>query len=731
MKNEYFAFLEAYNEVAQISPEHLPDFPTEESNGLCKDNFYETLHVRRNISDLILNDLLTSRDQLIFFVGPRGSGKSTAGIKTIKTLKEYGFYTLFFSIAKHEANRYLDDRRKVMKYLRDYIYNDMKRTLFNLSDDPTAAKGRFIAYLLSEDVSHENRPDVFNTVFIDFQWKLKEFMHAPKLKFEEAANWLSNGKYVFHQEVINFCNELMEKVELTHLSHAIKYFKKSVGQIIWIDNVDAFEQQAQNELINAIFSISASEPENIRFVVAAREENVLRFDSFYEPQGSIRRSAVYINDSNPNHTMPGLHMPALPLEHLAEIVTLRLEFTRKFQRDKEQEARTILNTPESSKLQRRRATFLLDKYSPFISDKRLRVVQQLSDNILKVFGNERVLHLANNNIRLLLPFHCAFLKYLFELDKEEKDVPTAFEFDESFLKTLLLYWIVNSQNATGNEFRLFNIIQHSRDCDNRTPNSMGCFTPFVTLSCIWNLCVKNRRVQSNTFSFPTVKEVEDRLHAVMGFSRKDIRETILRLYDPRSELTMFIAIESRDRLENIDQLRDDHRVRISYKGRATLASLCNSFGFLYAIMKISDGFAAAYIDEKRLSKYFLQLLPELVCIAEVHLESLNIIRQNNYFKNTKTWLDDYIDMFGIPLEPKFSRTQKGSRPYGTNPRKVLYFDSLINSIESYSKESRNLSFRKTIKELINEFCRILSQVEKGEIPPGERIKIELKMLPTK
>lgn len=227
-----------------------------------------------------------------------------------------------------------------------------------------------------------------------------------------------------------------------------------------------------------------------------------------------------------------------------------------------------------------------------------------------------------------------------------------------------------------------------------------------------------------TFSSPTIGEVVERFKMISIFDSEDIKQSILKLYDPTSDFTMFIAIESRNRLKSVEQIRDDHRVRITYKGRAALASLCNSFSFLLAMMTISDGNVNElyYLQEKALVKNVYRVMPDLIKIGEMHLTALNRIRCNNYFKNKENWLDVYLDNFGLPLEKEFSRTQKCCKSFGSSPKKTLYFDSLINSIESYSIEIGNSTLIKRFTNLVDEFARLLNRVEKGEFPQDTVIR---------
>jgi hypothetical protein len=180
---------------------------------------------------------------------------------------------------------------------------------------------------------------------------------------------------------------------------------------------------------------------------------------------------------------------------------------------------------------------------------------------------------------------------------------------------------------------------------------------------------------------------------------------------------MFLAIESRERLTEVGQLRNDHRIRITYKGRAALASLCNSFGFVYAMQSITDNRTQGQVvlDENKLNHYFNQLLPDLKNIGRLHLNSLIQIRKRVAYADKNNWLDIYLNDFGIPLEGEYSRTMRACKGYGTSPKKVLYFDSLLHSIESYAKEGKSRQLKETIKNLITDYCVTLSKIEKGEI----------------
>ena len=716
------SFLNAYREVATISPERLPAQVSDDHFGLSRQDFYRELHIEDGIYEKLEEEILATRDQLIFLVGPRGSGKTTTGLYAVTELERLGCFMQWISIAEEEAKARLDDKSDILSYLRDQVRKHMREKLFqpwSADDEPLI---RLVAFLLCEDQQETVRSLAFNVDFERQQTSLRTLMRVQKINFEDACRHILEHRNTspILQEVLS---DTRQQAEVQHLSAAIKVFFKTKYVVVWIDNVDAFPQEEQTMLINAIFSICRSDPINLRFVVAAREENLLRFDHFYEIQSEMRKAAVYITEDRRGGAKSGMHMPNLSRDKFKKIVEKRFDFAREFQKKIEEQVAEL--PADASELQLREMQRLRERYGPMIRKIRNEHLKIISDKACDAIVGERILHLFNNSIRQLLPLHSDFMEFLVGIGYGKDEYPLAFHFDESFMRTQLLFWLCTMHGAANNEFRYFNIVRYTRENlggqnSDHSSSATGCFLPFLTLSCIWNLCLNNRVRRDDTFEIPTIERVITNLQYI-GYSSEEIKQTILRLYNPNSEYTMFVVIETRDRITQVQQLESTHRIRITYKGKAALASLSNSFGFLYAMKFISDNSPNAHnaLEKNRLNEYFAHLLPELKKIGKMHLNSLCKIRQQPRFAQRADWLDLYLQDFGVPLENGFRRSNSACRGLGSEPKRVLYFDSLIHSIESYARESKSRKLDEEISKLINSYRQLLSRVEKGEMLPGE------------
>lgn len=721
-------FLEAYHEVASLNPESLPLNEKDEYWGISLRDFFSMLYVEVGTDSHIVKELLRTREQIIFLVGPRGSGKTTTGLKTIIELEQMKYLTQWIPVSIHEANRYLDDRGELQNFFRERIANFLLNKILTSQDETAVSPmSQLTAFFLCTDLPELQRPSAFNEDFVLLRERLEEFLRRHRIDYQQTLEDLARPENAFNGALRELQREILQKVELRHLCYAAKFFLDIRDVVVWIDNIDVFSQQDQVKLVDAIFPIARSAPERLRFVVAAREENVLHFDHFYDVQGAVRKTTVYMTDDRNGESLPGMNMPHLDSDKFAEIVKLRLNFAREFQKHIENRVRDL--SASESEADKRQAKALEEKFLPVITDIRRRYVEVLSEKVIKAFKGEKILHLFNNNIRSLLPLHSDFMSHLIRIGYDRNNVPIAFDYDDSFVKTQLLYWLCTVRGESANEFRHFNIVRHSRNLllqsSGKHP-SIACFLPFLTLSCVWNLCLRNRINSGDIFQIPTIREVIERLSKLECFNENEIKSTIIDLYNPsEGGYTMFLAIESRERLTGISELKDGHRIRITYKGRAALASLCNSFGFVYAMQSITDNRtkSQSILDEKKLNHYFNQILPELKKIGRLHLNSLIQIKRRPIYLGKNNWFDLYLNDFGIPLESEYSRTMRASKGYGTSPKRVLYFDSLLHSLESYSKEGREKSqkqtrpaqIERTIKNIIREYSEILNKIEKGGI----------------
>lgn len=721
-------FLEACHEVASLNPESLPLDEKDEYWGISLRDFFSTLYVEVGTDSHIVKELLRTREQIIFLVGPRGSGKTTTGLKTVLELENMKYLTQWIPVSIHEANRYLDDRRELQNFFRERIKKFLLNKILTSQGKTTVSPmGQLTAFFLCTDLAEIQRPSTFNEDFVLFRERLEELLSRHKIDYQQTLDDLARPENAFNGALRELQRETLQKAELRHLCYAAKFFLDIRDVVVWIDNIDVFSQQDQVRLVDALFPIARSAPERLRFVVAAREENVLQFDHFYDVQGAVRKTTVYMTDDRNGESLPGMNMPHLDSDKFAEIVKLRLNFAREFQKHIENRVRDLLAS--ESEADKKQSKSLEEKFLPVITDIRRRYVEVLSEKVIKAFKGEKILHLFNNNIRSLLPLHSDFMSHLIGIGYDRNNVPIAFDYDDSFVKTQLLYWLCTVRGEAANEFRHFNIVRHSRNLllqsSGKHP-AIACFLPFLTLSCVWSLCLRNRINSGDIFQIPTIREVIECLSKLECFNENEVKTAIINLYNPsEGGYTMFLAIESRDRLTDINQLKNEHRIRITYKGRAAIASLCNSFAFLYAMQSIADNKAQVQrsLDETKLNYYFNQLLPELKKIGRLHLNSLIQIRRRPAYLGKANWLDLYLDDFGVPLESEYSRTMRASKGYGTSPRKVLYFDSLIHSLEPYTRESREKTVKqmrsgqleRTIKNLIDDYSKILNKIEKGEI----------------
>lgn len=736
MKSTYLKFFEAYEEVSKLCPEDLRSREVINLDyGINRNHFYEKLYVKRNIVEYVKAEILTSFDELLFVVGPRGSGKSTVGRKITDDLEDMNYISIFMSVSRIDAEEKLSEKNR--NRLVDWLLSDIKKSLQLILVDvheDKLLKESLVEYLISNEITEQHRPQHIAKHYIEHRLKFETIRRFSKNEQKNSwKEWLQNNYH--NPEVGKLIDDIVINAHANHLYRGIEYSMKKNGMVVWIDNIDALEHDAQIALVDALLVARASIDSNVKFVIAAREENVLRFENQIEPNNAVRKDNIYISEKDfvGDNKKIGFTFPVLGYEYFSAIVMNRLKFARSYQ-NYLQDSLIKAEKGHDIGISKTVLTARCDRFVPALSEFDYKYVEVIIEKVINSFKLEKIILLNNSDLRSLLKIFSEFLKYLFNNSGIEKGVFDIYYYDQSFMNTVVLFWMARHEGRNSAEQRFFNVVNYVKNEYQRKDKRLGCFLPFITLSTLWNLCLKKKNNFSGGDTFPKVKELVDKIKEI-GYEKSDIVECIVDLYHPRNGFTQFIALETLLLVNEEEQLRDNIRVRITYKGKTLISSLCNSFGFLFAMTDLTtnNGMAERKLKPDFLKNYVRETFPALNWIGKVHLNSLLFIR-NEQFAGEEDWLDLYYEDFGIPLERDYKRSEKNSKKGYDGVSRILFFDSLLYSFESFLNALhtkgdnipinlvRELSH---VRKFIKEYNSVKLKIEKYEIHNYDEIQLNI------
>ena len=723
-----------YKTVAGFSPDSTDFNDDLLDSRINKNQFLEELFSPRDAVGLIREEIFVNPNNLICLAGPRGSGKTSIGLKAKQELisrKAFKNLVIPIDVRRDDAVRNISGLSTQTQFFTSKILNRFKKefrpTPWDMDNNPEI---HLISYILDPTIS-ENKPE---ELFLEFEDEINDaidlqYKYYRKEKPENYRTWLVE-KFL-ETDIQELIKKVKSKITIIHYSFAVQALFNYKRQIIWIDNIDKLPNDDQVWLLESITELKRAVTDNIVLVVAVREENIYRVEHF-ENFAPPHITTIYWE--NPKafenaQSYDAFNMPVVKDEVFTDIVERRFSFARTLQiqiitriKNEIRILQNELNSVNNQKILE--FNEMLHILGEPIEDKYFLEIERLMKKIIKTMLDEKAYYLTNNSLRELLPLHREFLLHLVDRDDNSATSLEANKFSPWFLQTEFLYFItLHSRNST---FIHYDIVNHCSKPNRTKKKKIVCFCPHLVLTIIWNLSISNIRKVDSTINLPTVQQIIDKLMP-FEFEKDEILETIFKLfYSPNGKSvgkSNYITIETSDNVKTFEQINPNSRLKINYKGKSVLNNLSISFGYFYALVINKDGFDDEHLDPSKSVQYGMRCIKTIKEIAQDHLNSLLSIRSIIY-KNREDWIDSYYLTYGIPFHPRFSRNYNmiGKRIVPNSRYKhALYIEALLDSFIPYFSNFRAVNEQLTL--LRDKYSRGINGIANFKLNTFEEIKL--------
>ncbi|MCP4603454.1 MAG: hypothetical protein GY847_23540 [Proteobacteria bacterium] len=711
MNDQYVAFFRVLGAVSRASFDSSPTFEPEEDLhrplGISADTFLNELYERR-AAEKVIREKLVSSHEVVCLVGPRGCGKSSLGLRIKHDLSPKSYFVTFVDI---RMERFLDalrtgDAKDLHQYLRRRISAEYDRRLFPYEAEGTVNPRLQLYEYLLQSGSEDSKP---LTLFFGIQdLETRAARYYARWKSFPGANRHSDTYYDWLSETHNdeakvedLITELEERIEPTHLAFAARFVCKVARQIIWLDNIDAIDDDLQVEAIDTLKDFLRTASNYASCVIAVREENV--FKEFDPDEGGPpydTRVMMEVTRSQSGGTVyPAIDIPLVADKTLANILSKRLRYARdqqvaevgrltarkeRLNKQLKAESKDTAHTSLYDGLNATEEELSLIK--PVISKERFEFLKALSDKAVGLIKDEKVILLANNTLRDLLQFHRDFLRHLIAGSGPNIEPPVALKYERWYLATLFFAWIRHTQRR--HQVGMYDVIA---DCErwHGSPHGLiGCLLPHQVLTTIWNLSLKRKVDTGKRLNNITVGETIRQLKLLGYGDRNDIVECLYFLCHQPGSRGNFLELKQgsspRD-VKSHEDVRDEHFARITFRGKVMASFVASSFGYLHECRRFhehpeEDPFAHPSI--KNTGSHMRGLMPYVCDLAHMHLTEFRRIRSSGALGVKQEALDNYLIQFGIPQEPPYDRKHSIGREY-FGVRRALQLESILSSLIGY------------------------------------------------
>ncbi|HKS11273.1 MAG TPA: hypothetical protein VJS13_17100 [Pyrinomonadaceae bacterium] len=700
--------------------------------------FYDYLYVKRDVEEVLKKDIRMSGEYLLL-VGPRGSGKTTVGKKIQREMKNSAalrIFIVFLDIRFIKQNLNLN-RDSFVESLKRQVMVRYLEDLFPLDhDEKVFERLRLWEYLLQPGqrnrlpsalsaTIHELR-DEANLQLQRFRFKSSENERADLYAWLKATH-LNKG-------VSALTKQLEKTIGIAHLIYAAQDLCNYDRQIIWFDNTDALPEPLQPEVIDLVKTFHQGMGNRVSTVVAIREENVYRDEDPFEEPGAPpyrKRIKMRIDRDNDGNPLWGIDIPIIEPNELESIVEQRMDLAKRKQKQYRDEynaridsemsiAQEISDLSQKEESLRRIEEYKkhLTDYEPLMSESVYRDFKKLSAQVMNVLHDNMLIYLTNSSLREFLFIHRDVLSHVIKSAKY--DLKEALGYPAWYISTLFYQWLA----STDRDYQIpaYNVVKETENWIHNGKKRAGCILSYLIITTIWNLTLEKEYEHDHRRAFhnPYISEVENRLKE-LDYTEDEI---INKLYELHTDVAPGSIVEFRShrRITSADDLKWNktaNKVYLTYRGRCLASLSSNTFGFFYQNIQqyLHPHGGGDALQLRRASEYAEQMLPYLCDIAQMHYDSLKILRANSGLE-PEVWFTKYCERYGIPQRDPYRRSiDIGVQIKGI--RRALQFEALVAGLISYSAGGQ-ISFGTTVKDkmqhLQNNFAKCVESLRREGTP---------------
>lgn len=734
MQAEYRDFMNTYKSVCRYGPDQTISEGELDVNQrplrISLDVFFRRLYKRREVEEVLKAKIQSSSD-LICFVGPQGSGKTSTALQICADIKQSLKHRTFIVLIDIRTESVLKacetgSADAFQSFLRRRIVDEYLYKLFPYTREDDQQRLKLYEFLLMPADERRKPMKVFNPLLRlqDRAVRLIRMYEATEPSSRSYLDWLSEN-YLLDDRVRELIEELEDQIDIGHLAYAARFVHGINRQVLWIDNIDALPEALQPEAVHFVRKFHAHLSTYAATIISVREENVFRYEDLNDEGAPPFESRVLLDmprNSAGHAVYPSVDVPVIKIDTVRSIISRRMLFARDLQRELHKElsedVKVIRRKATEAELAKDEARDLIEETEVEavnslhpISDERYESLCELSDLIIQLFLDEKAIYLANNSLRDLLFIHRDCLGYFLRSPKQDAEPPEAIEYEKWYLSTLFYAWIRSTRRRY--QMGTYDIIELTADWYEERAR-LGCFLPYLVITTTWNLCIElGSSPKESPYHVPRVRDVVARLSQI-GFAGSKILQAIHDLYYQEGSRGNMIELRSRRLVRSWEEVDPDLFIYVTYRGKCVALYTSNSFGYLYECVrrfKSQDDEAELlrHPDISSTDDAAEELLPYIADIAQMHYAALAKIKEEESL-GTDGWLSRYYDWFGLPQIQPYRRSQDiGRRLAGV--RKALQFETLITSLVSYVRGSRVGS---RFKELGDMFARGVDELDLGD-----------------
>lgn len=287
----YNKFLELYKKISAYGPSRLQEESMAEKFFIqfTERDFFEKLYITTELEDQLYSEVDSlNNGNIIALCGPAGSGKSTVSLKVKNDIESQIRTKLIFLDLRIEASAKLFDNisnideEQIRKLLLSQFDKDYP---ILLQDSKNSERVQLYYYLLSPEIEIQKFKN--SQIFLPLQKLINKTARLYNTIAERVAfkEWFfENSKY---PDLNNIFSELDELLDISHYVAFLKYQDKVDKIVIWLDNIDAFTNIQQSQIVDILENLQRNILNSTKIVIAVREENIYRIgkftDNFNEP----------------------------------------------------------------------------------------------------------------------------------------------------------------------------------------------------------------------------------------------------------------------------------------------------------------------------------------------------------------------------------------------------------------------------------------------------------------
>jgi len=683
MDNILKNFVETHNKVVHFSIDTTDHNEDTSDFKINPREFLKYLYIPRTAVDKLKKEIIKSSDRLLCIAGPRGSGKTSIAHKTIEYLINNNNFVFYYNVRRDNQIKWIKSEEEAFKYFYNKILYEYKNVF---SSKPQKKENNPELDLFEYIFSENDKPRELFSDLIDETNDFDEYKYInEKDTLSSITEFISNNYR--DKELVQILRNVRKKLTVTQYSFIVNKVKGYQRQVIWIDNIDKLDNSQQRLLLNALTEIKRGIVDNIVLIIAVREENIFRPEHF-EPFAAPLISTIYWEDPDKysGQSYQAFNMPVLSNDKIEDLINQRLNYAKKIM-----------------------PSFFNGKV---INNNIFDKIKSLSDKIVEIFIEEKMYFFSNNSIRNLLALHHNFLKFL--LKGENGDYSTEISYNKEgvwFLKTLLFYYI-----ATNKEYVAFTKYIEANDITRQ--NKLSCFLPQLTLTTTWNYCITSNKKSSNFTYLPTVSNIIEILNKI-GYKEDDIKQSIFHLYHTEMGTTNYIAIETENKINSPKEIKDDYKIKVTYKGKSMLNNVSFSFGYFFSIMRNNNTNNLRNLNSTEFAQYWNFVLTKLELLTKLHLKSLLLLKNKYYSDEKEKWFTKYLISYGIPINEGYAKSfdKFGKKIMEHSPFKhAIYLEGLYASLNGFRKQTDDIhiAFNNLYEKFNTVFNDIISNKIKDE-----------------